>query len=116
MLSALPAAGVVPPVVAGLMTAAVLPAALAGIANVGNTFADDWQSRTYSFGPVDVVAAVNPVPVPAVEDIVLDSGAVVQHPVGSDQCWNVFPLCRPTTETMLRFLGPSLTDGIVSGP
>jgi hypothetical protein len=107
--------GLTVPVVAGFMTLLVLPAALAGIAHAGTTISPDWQSRTYSFGPVDVVAAVNPVPVPATVDVTLDSGGVVQRPAEGDQCWTVFPLCRPTTDTTLRFLGPSLTDGIVSG-
>ena len=115
LLMALPAQAVIVPVVAGLMSVFVLPAAVAGIANVGTTFAEDWESRTYSFGPIDVVAAVNPVPVPAVEDVILDSGDVVQHPVGTDQCWTVFPLCRPTTETSLRFRGAGPGDGFVTG-
>lgn len=114
-LAALPGPAIVLPIVAGVMTLSVLPPALAGIANLSSTIAPDWQSRTYEFGPIPVIAAVNPVPEPAMVDVVLDSGRVVQRPAEGDQCWTVFPLCRPTTETALQFRGADVREGFLSG-
>jgi len=100
--------------VAGFMSAAVLPPAIAGIAQVQGFVAEGYEYRTYEFGPVSVVASVNPVPVPAVEEFVLPTGDVVLLTVGGDQCWATFPLCRPYADPNLRFRGPSVADGFTS--
>ena len=100
--------------VAGFMAAAVLPAAIAGLAQIRGFVADGYEYRTYSFGPVSVVAAVNPVPVPAVEDFLLPSGQRVLVTVGGDQCWAQFPLCRPYADPNLRFRGADVGDGFTS--
>lgn len=99
---------------AGFMAAAVLPPAVAGLTQVRGFVAEGYEYRTYAFGPVSVVASVNPVPVPAVEEFVLPSGQVVLVTVGGDQCWGTFPLCRPYADPNLRFRGSSVADGFTS--
>ena len=100
--------------VAGFMAAAVLPPAVAGLTQVRGFVAEGYEYRTYSFGPISVVASVNPVPVPAVEEFVLPTGQAVLVTVGGDQCWATFPLCRPYADPNLRFRGSSVADGFTS--
>jgi hypothetical protein len=102
-------------VVAGLMCVAVLPLSVAELANIRGYVADGWELRTFSFGPLDVTAAINPVPVPAVRDFALLSGQVITTPESGDQCWMQFPLCRPYPDERMRLRGASIGDGVLSG-
>ncbi len=100
-------------VVAGFMCATLVPPAVAGLVQ-GSQVADA-EVRTYAFGPFEVTADVSPVPVPEVTREFLSSGQVLEQPVETDQCWMVFPLCRPYADHTTRFVGVTIADGLVSG-
>lgn len=97
---------------AGFLVLAVLPAAIGGLAQVRGFIAEGWEVREYGFGPLTVRAAVNPVPVSQVQEFILDSGQQVTVPVGTDQCWMAFPLCRPYPDPTIYFPGASIADGV----
>jgi len=97
---------------AGFLVLAVLPVALGGLAQVRGFVAEGWQVREIGVGPLTVTAAVNPVPVSEVAEFTLNSGQKVTEPVGTDQCWMSFPLCRPYPDPTIYFPGDSIADGV----
>lgn len=96
----------------GLVVLTVLPVATAGLLQIRGFIAEGWQAREFTFGPITVTAAVNPVPVSEVQDFMLNSGQMVTVPVGTDQCWMAFPLCRPYPDPTIFFSGTSIADGV----
>ncbi|MFM8894454.1 MAG: hypothetical protein ACKOE2_03520, partial [Actinomycetales bacterium] len=96
----------------GFLVLAVLPVAVAGLIQIRGFNAEGLQVRQFGFGPLPVGAAVNPVPVSQVQDFPLNSGQLVTVPVGTDQCWMSFPLCRPYPDPTIYFPGDSIADGV----
>jgi hypothetical protein len=99
-------------VLSGFLVLAVLPVAAGGLLQIRGFIAEGWQIRDYEFGPITVTAAVNPVPVSEVQEFTLNSGQKVVVPVGTDQCWMSFPLCRPYPDPTIYFPGDSIADGV----
>jgi hypothetical protein len=99
-------------VLSGFLVLAVLPVAVGGLLQMRGAIADGWEPRDFEFGPVTVTAVVSPVPVSEVQDFTLNSGQKVTVPVGTDQCWMAFPLCRPYPDPTIYFPGISIEDGV----
>jgi hypothetical protein len=97
------------------MTAAVLGPAVAGVLQIRGFIAEGFEWRTYSFGPLTMTAAVNPVPLAQTAEFTLDGGQVIITPTQDDKCHLAFPLCRPYPDPTLRFRGESVQDGFISG-
>lgn len=99
-------------ILSGFLTVALLPVAAAGLLQIRGFIADGWQPREFTFGPLTVTAAVNPVPVSEVQEFWLNSGQKVTVPVETDQCWLSFPLCRPYPDPNIYFPTGSIEGGV----
>ena len=108
-------ADVVVPLVAGFAAAALLPAAVVGVANIRGMVAEGAELRTYSFGPLAVAAYVNPVPSNPLKEFTVGTGQVLVSPVDTETCWLAFPQCRPYPDPLLEFRGDRVEDGFRKG-
>ncbi|MDO8733430.1 MAG: hypothetical protein Q7L55_12810 [Actinomycetota bacterium] len=62
---------------------------------------------------ISIPYSVVPVRDVSVRELPLGNGLVIQLPLTSDQCWEVFPLCTPSPADALRLRGQQLTDGFL---
>lgn len=104
----------VPVLAAGLLCVGLVPAAALQAVQIQGQPADAFEFRTYEFGPVDVVASVASLPQQTAREFTLVDGTVIQIPVKSDQCYEIFPLCTPYESTTLRLRGSEVSDGFRS--
>lgn len=109
------ASGPVPTLAGGLLALAVVPLAVGGLITITGAPGDSYGFRTYSFGPLPVVASVASLPVPQTTSFALADGHAVLNPVDTDQCWATFPACTPYQDQTLRFLGDTVADGFATG-
>ena len=73
------------------------------------------EQRTMALGPVRLGYAVTPIQAQPVRNVGVSSGLVVLLPEGTDQCWDVYPLCTPWPELALNLIGPDTQDGFRLG-
>ncbi len=73
------------------------------------------EQRTMALGPARLGYAVTPIQAQPVRNVGVASGLVVLWPEGTDQCWDVYPLCTPWPELDLTLIGPDIQDGFRLG-
>ena len=84
---------------------------VAAVCAVTRLHPGDQSPREFVLGPVRVPYHVSLPPTPRTTTVTSEGGVMVRMPVGTDQCWTVYPLCTPELESSLRSRGPSINDG-----
>jgi len=89
--------------------------AILGVTVFTAAFRSDAHTRTaviaWSVGPVSISVPATPVLLPPVMDRQLSSGLIVQIPIESDQCWDVYPLCTAQLANSVSLRGASISEG-----
>lgn len=96
--------------------AALLLGVLASLASTWSFMQDEATARTsirqWKFGPVAIDYAVSPLPQPETQPIGKNGDLLLAYPVGTDQCWLVFPMCTGAIPNSIRWI---TTDVIQDG-
>jgi hypothetical protein len=106
---------IVTPLVAAFMALIVAGPAVSQALQVRGYVAEGYELRTYSFGPFEIIAHVNPVETAIINEYPLDDGNTILSPFPEDRCHLTFPACRPYPDATMQFRGDSVADGFRDG-
>ena len=84
------------------------------VALAGSLVRLDWTAERERRSIIGIPVEVVPVQPAPTTEFTTDSGINLRVPVESDQCWSNYPLCTPTPNPALEFLGDDLAEGFVS--
>ena len=101
--------------VASFMTLVIAGPAISNLLQIRGSVTDNFELRTYSFGPITVNANVTPVESATIVEFQLNDGNVILTPIQDDRCHLSFPACRPYPDPTMQFRGDSIEDGFRDG-
>ena len=101
--------------VAAFMTLVIAGPTISNTLQIRGSVTEDFELRTYSFGPITVNANVTPVDSATVVNFQLDDGNIILTPIQDDRCYLSFPACRPYPDPTMQFRGDSIADGFRDG-
>jgi hypothetical protein len=71
------------------------------------------EQRSFTIAGLSLPYAIAPIPVPPTQPVTTSRGLELQVPTGSDQCWDVYPLCSFSMGMEIGLRGPSIQDGFI---
>lgn len=104
----------VPVIVTGLVTVAVLPISVSALLGINGELDEGQQVVEFALGPWTIAPALVPVTTPELQPYQLPTGEVLLTPTTDDRCWLAFPNCRPYPNDTLLFRGDNVQDGFAS--